>query len=293
MKRRMDGRVRGRVAGVLFLVADVAGVLSFVSYRHQDDADYLTRAADYRDSVATGAVLVLVMTLAMVLIPVVLYPVLRERSETSAVAYVVLRTVESVVVLLGGAVIPLLVVRLSTEFVAVGAGADPALRPLGDALLDGASWSGPFGDVVWSLGFVALYYVLHRWRMVPRFLTTWGFVGVPLAVAGAVLVMFDAGPSGLAETATAVLALNELALAVWLVVKGFDRPQVLDHEGFGGSQDDGVGGRRRSRRLRVRVRGEHHPAGRDEPEGGVVVAEVGGDPVPASPEREQRAVGQE
>jgi hypothetical protein len=220
MKTQPSRQLAARTAGALFIVADLAGVPAMVLLQHQDDADYLTRAADYRSSIVTGALLVFVMILAMALIPAILYPVLREHSETLALSYVVLRVIESVIILLG-ALIPLLVLRMSTAF--VEAGADP--RPLGSALLDQDRWSTPFGDIAWAFSVLVLYAVLHRWRMVPRLITVWGLISAPLFVAGSVLGLLDVGPSGIPTAAALALGLNELVLAVWLIVKGFARSE--------------------------------------------------------------------
>lgn len=218
MERQPNSQLAARVAGALFIVADLAGVPAMALFQHQDDPDYLTRAADYRSSIVTGALLVFIMILAMALIPAVLYPVLRQHSETLALSYVVLRVIESIIILLG-AVMPLLVLRMSAAF--VEAGADP--QPLGTALLDQEHWSTPLGDIAWALSVLALYGVLHRWHLVPRLITVWGFIGAPLFVAGSVLGLFDAGPSSLPTVTALVLGLNELVLAGWLIVKGFAR----------------------------------------------------------------------
>jgi hypothetical protein len=217
MNREPDSQFAARIAGGLFVLADVAGVLALILLRHQDDADYFTRAADYRGSIAGGALLVLVMVLAMALIPVVVYPVLRQHSETLALGYVVLRVIESAIVLLG-ALIPLLVLTTSTTLT----DADTR-KTLGTALLDQDHWSAPLGDIVWSAGMLALYLVLHGAGMVPRFITLWGFIGIPLCVAGSALALLDAVPTGVSTVGSIVLGLNELALAVWLIVKGFSR----------------------------------------------------------------------
>ena len=80
------------------------------------------------------------------------------------------------------------------------------------------------------------YHVLNTSRLVPRWLSGWGLVGAALLVVSTV-------SSGLTQdfgftTANTVLnipvGLQEMVLAVWLIVKGFDqlpcappRPRLL------------------------------------------------------------------
>jgi hypothetical protein len=64
----------------------------------------------------------------------------------------------------------------------------------------------------------------HRWKLVPRWLTTWGFLGAALTLAASFMVLL-----GLADIVTplylslnAPLAAQSLALALWLIARGLD-----------------------------------------------------------------------
>ena len=66
--------------------------------------------------------------------------------------------------------------------------------------------------------------ILYKAKLVPRWLSGWGFAGLVLAAVASLLVM-----SRLIEVVTpvyvgvmTVLALQQLALAVWLIAKGLD-----------------------------------------------------------------------
>ena len=68
-----------------------------------------------------------------------------------------------------------------------------------------------------------LNYLLYRLRLVPRLISAWALVAVaPYLVAG-ILIMFGAlaTSSPLHTSLIVPLAVNELALALWLLVKGF------------------------------------------------------------------------
>ncbi len=91
----MTERTMARVVGGLFIAADVAGVLALVLLQPILGAhDYLAEASRNGNRVATGALLELIMGIAVVGIAVAIYTVLRRFSERLALGYVVVRTME-------------------------------------------------------------------------------------------------------------------------------------------------------------------------------------------------------
>src|SRR5918999_1269578 len=85
-------------------------------------------------------------------------------------------------------------------------------------------WSGKLATVAFVLGATGLYSLLYRSRLLPRFLPAWGLVAVAmLIVANALAVDVTAGFQPLALR-YAPIALNELFLAGWLIVRGFNAP---------------------------------------------------------------------
>jgi len=82
------------------------------------------------------------------------------------------------------------------------------------------------GQLIFSLTALILNWALYRSRLVPRLLSGWGLVGVPLMFAGGVLGVFGAIADS-STTATVLmlpLAVQEMAFAVWLIIKGFNPP---------------------------------------------------------------------
>jgi hypothetical protein len=67
------------------------------------------------------------------------------------------------------------------------------------------------------------YALLYRTRLVPRWLSGWGLVGTTLMFLATLLVMSRL--IGIVTTSylvqTLPIALQEMVLAVWLIVKGF------------------------------------------------------------------------
>ena len=69
------------------------------------------------------------------------------------------------------------------------------------------------------------YYVMYRSRLIPRWLSAWGLAGLTLLLSMALLIAFGerpSGPSGMLVLLAVPLALQEMVLAAWLIVKGFN-----------------------------------------------------------------------
>ena len=75
-------------------------------------------------------------------------------------------------------------------------------------------------SIVFSLGALMFYYLFYRSRLIPRWLSVWGLVGAALYLATPLLDMFGHGFGVL----MAPLAVAEIVLAVWLIVRGLASP---------------------------------------------------------------------
>jgi hypothetical protein len=81
---------------------------------------------------------------------------------------------------------------------------------------------------VFSLTALTLYSLLYQSKLVPAWLSVWGFVGGALLLVRALLEMFGQELSGVVQAILAApIGLNEMVLAVWLIVKGFN-PDALE-----------------------------------------------------------------
>jgi len=220
----MTNRAAARVAGALFITATVSIILSVVILEPVVDApDFLMQASVSEARVAAGVLLEMVNNIAIVGIALVIYPVLKPFSERLALGYVAARTIESVVFTVGtGLLLTLLFV--SDEFVAAGAPAASYFHTLGGMLLDGHDLDNselPF--TIFALGTLTLNYVLFRARLVPRWISAFGLLAGASILAARMMVISGVELSAATVTIMdAPLFLEEMVVAVWLIVKGFD-----------------------------------------------------------------------
>jgi Domain of unknown function (DUF4386) len=164
----------------------------------------------------TGVLLELVLVIAVVGIAVMAFPVLRRQDEGLALAYVGARTLEAGV-LLAASMSALVVVETGRRGGDIGDG-EVALAARETTYLVGSM-------VMLGIGGLVLYALLLRSRLVPAWLAAWGLAGAALVLLRGVLEVYglDVSP-GLQVVLTAPIALNEMVLAVRLILKGFDEP---------------------------------------------------------------------
>ena len=161
-------------------------------------------------------------------IAISLYPILKKYNEGLALGAVGFRLIEGVldiVALIG----LLLLLTLSQEFVKAGAPNSSYFQTLGVLLLAGYHLVGNVGSLLaFCLGALMYYYIFYQTKLVPRWLSVWGLVGATLLVVAATLVMFNLiGPLSTVQVVLALpLAVQEMVLAVWLIVKGFNSSAI-------------------------------------------------------------------
>jgi hypothetical protein len=215
-------KTTARIAGALFIIATAASLLSLAFLGSVGSPDYLTKIAENEGQVALGVLIRFIAAFASAAIAISLYPVLRRYRQGLALGAAGFRIIEGMLYTLG-AVSVLLLLTLSQEFVKTGAG-DPAYFHTSGTLLKALDdWTGLAGVFAFYVGGLLYYCVFYQTRLVPRWLAAWGVGGVVLGTVAAMLVLF--GVTGSMSSTQMVLnipiGLQEMVLAVWLIVKGF------------------------------------------------------------------------
>jgi Domain of unknown function (DUF4386) len=134
-----------------------------------------------------------------------------------ALGAVAFRLIEGVFYALS-AVGMLVLVSLSDQLM-VGASANASADLVRD-LRDSAHC---VGVLAFYTGATLYYLVLYRSQLIPRWLSVWGLVGTVLGLVAGLLVLFRSIDlvSGTQVVLNLPIAVQEMILAVWLIVKGF------------------------------------------------------------------------
>ena len=190
--------------------------------------DYLVSVSANGGLVATAALLLFIGGAAAIGIAISLYPVLRKYNEGLALGAVGFRTVEGVFDIVGFIGL-LLLITLSQQFVKAGAPDSSYFQTLGVLAVSGYHLVENVGKLMaFSIGCLLYYIIFYRTKLVPRWLSGWGIVAGILTMVSCLLTMYGL----IAPFSTAQIVLNlpilpqELVLAVWLIVKGFN-PSVI------------------------------------------------------------------
>ena len=215
------------IVGVLYIIGTVAGVLSrIVTWGLLDSPDYLNMVASNASQAKLTALLILVMGLSLTMVPAMMFPIFKRQNEALAVGYVIFRgaleTFTYMAVAMCWLLLPV-VARLSADS---GAAVASQFSSPGNLLVEARYPITWVQDIVFGLGALMFYYLLYQARLIPRWLSGWGFVGAISYLATGLIAVF---------TGTHLvplllpLGLQEMVMAIWLIVKGFN-PSAIASE---------------------------------------------------------------
>jgi hypothetical protein len=210
-----------RIVGALFLIAIVASLAGGIWLETFLDApDYLKAVSENKTQVITGVILELVNGLAVVGIAVGMYPLFRKKFDALALGYVALRIIEAVIIF-AAIISPLTLLGLGQDSMDAS-----NFQTLGAALLAVRSiLVGQLTGIFFSLAALLLFYLLYQTKLVPHFISVWGLISVALVLVWNLVELY-----GITVSFGMILALpmilNEIFLALWLIIKGFDQPAV-------------------------------------------------------------------
>ena len=213
------------VTGVLFLIATVVHLVASSLVPALTGADYLTRLSAHKSQAAAAVLLNLVGYLACAGIAVALYPALSKWNVGMALGAVVFRAVETVYYLVG--VVNLLSLStLGQQFSAAGAAERAPLQAIANSLVSIKDHAGLVAVFAFCLGAFLYYYAFFQSRLIPRWLSGFGLVAIVLLMAACLLALFSGNRITSYVPLAMAIFIQEMVLAVWLIVKGFDPAAV-------------------------------------------------------------------
>ena len=228
-------RHNATMVGIFFIIATVLYLIGGAVYGPvTGDSDYLQNAYPDRGLLTLGVFLEFVCVLAIPLIAMYAYPILKRVSEPLAVAYVGFRTLE-VVFLIAIEAKLLSLVDLSEDYLAAEESEGAQFQAAGDAIQADIDASFVLYLMIFNFAAMIFYSMLFRSRLVPRGLSIWGFLSAAWMVIGVVIgTIFDTFTGSMWEVVLAApLAINELVLAGWLILKGFNTSRVTPNSTAG------------------------------------------------------------
>lgn len=228
-------RLNSVMAGGLYVLGTVFGgsaaflggetVSSIVTDSPLDGIDLLAIAGAGVPQLTSAAFFTLLMGMSLSAMTIFLYPLFRKDSKELAMGMVLFRgAIEGVyymLVVLG----MLTMAALGAEYVATGS-ESVALQSMGHVLYEWQSFTGHVGSFMFILGALFLYVSFYRTRLIPRWLTIWGLIGVVPYWLNAALHILNVDTGGLGLLSNIPLAIQEVIMGLWLVFAGFNKDAI-------------------------------------------------------------------
>ena len=218
-------KMTARIVGVLFILAIVVLFVGPALYNpYLNSPDYLDVAYPNKTIVAIGILIEFVGYLGLIFIPILLFPILKKRNEVLALGYVCFRLFE-VVILSIAQILKLLLINISQNYLDKGEIDASYFQNTGNSIRSVIYWVNSDGLiylVVFSTGALILYSALYKSKLIPRWLSVFGFTGAIAMLAATLIATFEILPITFAFVLMLLIPIQEITMSVWLITKGFN-----------------------------------------------------------------------
>jgi hypothetical protein len=214
------------IVGILFIIGTVSGILASVfTGPIMAGSTYPLNISASETPWIIGTLLILLMGFPLAMVPVFLYPILKKQNEVLALGSIVFRGVLEAVCYMGMVICNFLLLNVSRVYEKTAA-AEISIQTLGSSLISAGEWTSLLLGLVFSIGGMMIYILFFQTRLVPRWLSSWGFIGAILYFIAHIGGIFGSQQvlsldSGLGFLMIP-LAIQEMVFAIWLIVKGFN-----------------------------------------------------------------------
>lgn len=211
-------RTTARVVGAVYLAGFVVGIVGNIMIKSVLDApNHLSIISAASLTVAIGAILWLLAVVGDAGHGVLMFPVLKQRSERMAIGYLAFRIVDAIFIAVM-VLFMLIQIPLGSEYLKAAASDASFLQALSAVSAQASQYAYQIGMSALGVSGLMLCYTLYRARLVPGWLAIWGLVGYATILFGMVSAIMG---SGLGDLSSIPGGLWEVFIGVWLIAKGF------------------------------------------------------------------------
>lgn len=209
-----------RLLGVMFLIVAIASLVSGFLLLSIIDTDNISETMiSISDNPTTLQITILgelITSIAIVLLGVLLFTVLKKQNHTIALWAFGLYIIEAII-LAFSRIFTFNLLFVSEEFVNAGAPEPSYLHTLGNIYFDSAQFGYDMHLFVFSIGAILFYYLFLKSKSIPLVLSIWGIIAAFLVLITTLLIIFDIH---LGIIALLPNMLFELAIGAWIIIKG-------------------------------------------------------------------------
>lgn len=144
---------------------------------------------------------------AVIGISIIMFPLFRSHNKKISLWYIIFRFIEGILMVIAGALFM-------------------SSNPIFSSIRDGIYVAHTYIFIVAAILF---YYLLYISKLIPRWLSAWGFIAsILLLIPNLLELTIVTVPTIVAVIGFAPIILNEVFLAIWLIVKGFNSQKKSD-----------------------------------------------------------------
>jgi Domain of unknown function (DUF4386) len=219
-------KINAKILGTFYIVAAISSIIAVILYEPiLSEQWYMTVTNGAEIKVLIGVINDLLLVVAAVGTATMLFPYIRRYNEHIALGYLCFRFMEAVIISIGLLCI-LGLLSISMQYGNMGSSEN--LIVVGSMLQAFYRWTALLGpNLMLGLNTFLYSYLLLKTNLVPRRLAIFGMITAILVFIAGLLEMF-----GLVEPFSAAkgfialpVGVYEMSLAVWLIVKGFDKKE--------------------------------------------------------------------
>ena len=216
-------RTTARVVGVVYLAGFVVGIGGNIMIQSiLGVSNRLSTLSAHSMMLAIGATLWLLAVAGDAAHGVLMFPVLKQRSERMAVGYIAARIVDAVFIAIM-VLFVLIQIPLGNEYLKAVVADASYFQALSNTFAQAQLYAYEIGMGALGVSGLVLCYTLFKAKLVPRWLAVWGLVGYATILFGMLSAIMG---SGLGDASSIPGGLWEVLIGVWLIVKGFNSPAI-------------------------------------------------------------------
>jgi hypothetical protein len=212
-------KTTARVVGMVYLAGFVVGIVGNTLIQTTlGTPNNLSAVSAHSMTLAIGAVLWLMAAAGDAAHGVLLFPILKQHNERTAVGYLAFRIVDSVFIAVMVLFI-LLQLSLGSEYVKAEAAEAHHLQTLSTLSVQTSQYAYEIAMSTLGIAGMILCLAFYTTKLIPRWIAAWGFVGYAIILCGMISELMG---SGLGLLSSIPGGLWEVFVGVWLFVKGFN-----------------------------------------------------------------------
>jgi len=211
------------VLGIAFLLQFITSIVSGMVLRPAliitgNIIESMTNIANNVLLIKTYILVDMITALGIVFLGAVLFIVLKKKNEIIALVALGFYVIEAALLAVSR-MEAFSLLRISQEYIV--AGQPDYLQMLGNLSVESMDFAGStLHTLVFSIGAILFYYLLYKSRAVPRFLSLWGLITVPLVLIGTLSAVFGYEIPFFVYFPYVPF---EFVIGIWILVKGVNK----------------------------------------------------------------------